>query len=80
MINTLLIFFLTLGDSLCGCLQVNNIVRRRRFQAFVVSVCMAACKIGAVLLVVKSTSWDSLTAYLLGGALGAQTSLCFNRK
>lgn len=78
--NTILIFILTLGDSLCGCLQVSNIVHRRRIAAFVVSLCMGACKIAAVLLVVKSTSWDAVAAYMLGGALGAQTSLCFNRK
>jgi predicted membrane channel-forming protein YqfA (hemolysin III family) len=78
--NLFLIFVLTLGDSLCGCLQVSNIVHRRRVSAFLVSMCMGACKIGAILFVVKSTSGDSLLAYLLGGAVGAQTSLCFNKK
>ncbi len=80
MTNALLVMAFTLGDSLCGCLQVYNLVHRRRLAAFFVSVIMGTCKILAVIITVKSSDPMTIAGYLAGGAIGAQISMFFRPK
>ena len=74
------VFLLTLLDSLCGCLQVFNLMAHRRFFTFITSIVMSMGKVGSIFLVVKAANLPYFLAYALGGALGAQLSLYFRRK